>query len=117
MAVHRLRYASDPSWTTPRVFSRDDLGLWCWQSLRASWCPTSRWKIERTIAWLLVYRRLTVRCERHTHLFSALITLAPSLTARSDQRAGHAPDRSLAVSNVYEQFPDAPPKPPHPPPK
>lgn len=33
-----------------------------------------RWKIERTIAWLLGYRRLTVRYERHGHLFTAFLT-------------------------------------------
>jgi IS5 family transposase len=39
-----------------------------------------RWKIERTIAWLFGYRRLTVRYERHSHLFAAFLTLAAALT-------------------------------------
>jgi transposase len=38
-----------------------------------------RWKIERTIAWLFGYRRLTVRYERHGHLFAAFLTLAAAL--------------------------------------
>jgi transposase len=36
--------------------------------------------IERSIAWLFGYRRLTIRYERHAHLFSAFLTLAAVLT-------------------------------------
>jgi transposase len=39
-----------------------------------------RWVIERSIAWLFGYRRLTIRYERHAHLFSAFLTLAAVLT-------------------------------------
>jgi transposase len=39
-----------------------------------------RWKIERTIAWLSGYRRLTIRYERHSHLFAAFLALAAALT-------------------------------------
>jgi transposase len=39
-----------------------------------------RWKIERTIAWLFGYRRLTIRYERHSHLFTAFLTLAATIT-------------------------------------
>jgi transposase len=39
-----------------------------------------RWVIERSIAWLFGYRRLTIRYERHAHLFSAFLTLAATLT-------------------------------------
>jgi hypothetical protein len=39
-----------------------------------------RWKIERTIAWLTGYRRLTIRYERHGPLFSAFLQLAAALT-------------------------------------
>jgi transposase len=39
-----------------------------------------RWKIERTIAWLSGYRRLTIRYERHAHLFTAFLTLGAALT-------------------------------------
>ena len=39
-----------------------------------------RWVIERSIAWLFGYRRLTCRYERHGHLFSAFLTLAATLT-------------------------------------
>lgn len=39
-----------------------------------------RWKIERTIAWLSGYRRLTIRYERHAQLFAAFLTLAAALT-------------------------------------
>lgn len=39
-----------------------------------------RWIIERTIAWLFGYRRLTTRYERHTNLFHGFLTLAAALT-------------------------------------
>jgi transposase len=39
-----------------------------------------RWVIERSIAWLFGYRRLTIRYERHAQLFSAFLTLAATLT-------------------------------------
>ncbi len=39
-----------------------------------------RWKIERTPAWLLGYRRLTIRYERHSHLFNAFLVLAAAIT-------------------------------------
>jgi hypothetical protein len=39
-----------------------------------------RWVIERSIAWLFGYRRLTIRYERHAHLFCAFLTLAAVLT-------------------------------------
>lgn len=39
-----------------------------------------RWKIERTLAWIFGYRRLTVRYERHSHLFTAFLTLAAAIT-------------------------------------
>ncbi|MGL5830025.1 MAG: IS5 family transposase [Angustibacter sp.] len=38
-----------------------------------------RWKIERTIAWLGGYRRLTTRYERHGHPFGAFLSLAAAL--------------------------------------
>jgi transposase len=39
-----------------------------------------RWKIERTIAWLTGYRRLTIRYERHAGLLGAFLSLAAALT-------------------------------------
>jgi transposase len=39
-----------------------------------------RWKIERTIAWLGGYRRLTVRYERNGHNFLGFVALAAALT-------------------------------------
>jgi transposase len=39
-----------------------------------------RWVIERRIAWLFGYRRLTIRYERHAHLFCAFLTRAAVLT-------------------------------------
>jgi transposase len=39
-----------------------------------------RWKVERTIAWLTGYRRLTIRHERHATLFAAFLSLAAALT-------------------------------------
>ena len=39
-----------------------------------------RWVIERSIAWLFGFRRLTIRYERHANHFSAFLTLAATLT-------------------------------------
>ncbi|WP_222869798.1 hypothetical protein [Actinomadura decatromicini] len=39
-----------------------------------------RWKIERTLAWLFNPRCLTIRYERHGHLFAAFLQLAAALT-------------------------------------
>jgi IS5 family transposase len=40
-----------------------------------------RWVIERSIAWLFSYHRLTIRYERHANHFSAFLTLAATLTS------------------------------------
>jgi transposase len=39
-----------------------------------------RWVIERTIAWLFGYRRLSIRYERKANHFAAFLTLAATLT-------------------------------------
>ena len=39
-----------------------------------------RWVIERTIAWLFSYRRLTIRYDHHANHFCAFLTLAAALT-------------------------------------
>lgn len=39
-----------------------------------------RWVIERTIAWLFNYRRLSIRYERKANHFAAFLTLAATLT-------------------------------------
>ncbi|RZL70462.1 MAG: transposase [Rhodococcus sp. (in: high G+C Gram-positive bacteria)] len=39
-----------------------------------------RWKIERTIAWLTGYRRLTIRYKRHGEHFAGFLHLAAALT-------------------------------------
>lgn len=39
-----------------------------------------RWKIERSIAWLFGYRRLTIRYERKCSHFLAFLGLAAALT-------------------------------------
>ncbi|WP_372464533.1 transposase, partial [Rhodococcus rhodochrous] len=39
-----------------------------------------RWKIERTLAWLSGYRRLTIRYERHGEHFASFLQLAAALT-------------------------------------
>ena len=39
-----------------------------------------RWVIERSLAWLTGYRRLTLRYERAARLFTAFLTLAATLT-------------------------------------
>jgi transposase len=40
-----------------------------------------RWVIERTIAWLTGYRRLTIRYERKANHFLAFLTLAATITS------------------------------------
>ncbi|UTT48493.1 IS5 family transposase [Rhodococcus gordoniae] len=39
-----------------------------------------RWKIERTLAWLTGYRRLTIRYERHAEHFAGFLQLAAAIT-------------------------------------
>jgi transposase len=39
-----------------------------------------RWKIERTIAWLTGYRRLTIRYERISRYYTGFVTLAAAIT-------------------------------------
>ena len=39
-----------------------------------------RWVVERSLAWLTGYRRLTLRYERCARLFTAFLTLAAALT-------------------------------------
>ena len=39
-----------------------------------------RWVVERSLAWLTGYRRLTIRYERSARLFTAFLTLAAALT-------------------------------------
>lgn len=39
-----------------------------------------RWVIERSIAWLFGYRRLTIRYDRYPNHFCAFLTLAATLT-------------------------------------
>ncbi len=39
-----------------------------------------RWVIERTLAWLTGYRRLTLWYERHASHFLAFLTLAATIT-------------------------------------
>jgi len=38
-----------------------------------------RWKVERSLAWLLADRRLRVRCERRAELLQAFLCLACAL--------------------------------------
>ncbi len=40
-----------------------------------------RWVIERSIAWLFGYRRLTIRYERKANHFCGFLTLAAALTS------------------------------------
>jgi transposase len=39
-----------------------------------------RWVVERSLAWLTSYRRLTLQNERSARLFTAFLTLAATLT-------------------------------------
>ena len=48
------------------------------------WSPTpgwaaTPWKVERSLAWLLANRRLTVRYERRADLLTAFLQLACAL--------------------------------------
>ena len=45
-----------------------------------------RWVIERTMAWLTGYRRLTLRYERKAHHFLAFLTLGAALTCWKNLR-------------------------------
>ncbi|GLZ08165.1 hypothetical protein Acsp03_56310 [Actinomadura sp. NBRC 104412] len=56
-----------PRIARPGIESGERLGRHCWV-------------IERTLAWLLGYRRLTIRYERHGHLFTAFLALAATIT-------------------------------------
>ena len=38
-----------------------------------------RWKIERSLSWVMGYRRLTVRYERSARRFAAFLSLAASI--------------------------------------
>jgi transposase len=40
---------------------------------------SDRWKVERSLAWLLANRRLTVRYERRADILTALLQLACAL--------------------------------------
>jgi IS5 family transposase len=52
-----------------------------------------RWKVERSLAWLLANRRLTVRYERRADILTAFLHLACVLTCagRLQPRAAHQP--------------------------
>jgi transposase len=41
-----------------------------------------RWKVERSLAWLLANRRLTVRYERRADILAAFLHLACAICAR-----------------------------------
>jgi transposase len=45
-----------------------------------------RWKVERSLAWLLANRRLTVRYERHADILTAFLHLACALTCAGKLR-------------------------------
>ena len=67
-----------------------------YEHLRAWWCARRRsrrgvetserlgwhrWVVERWLAWLIGYHRLTLRYERSARLFTAFLTLAAMLPA------------------------------------
>ena len=80
--------------TTPlgRAADRPDLVLQPWDLLRivpriarkgiesSEKLGRHRWAIERTMAWLFGYRRLTIRYERKAKHFCGFLTLAAALT-------------------------------------
>jgi len=47
-----------------------------WQDGRKLRRYRRRWLIERTIGWLLSFKRLTVRCERRLDLYQAFVYVA-----------------------------------------
>jgi hypothetical protein len=44
-----------------------------------TWLGRHRWKVERSLAWLLANRRLTVRYERRADILTAFLHLACAL--------------------------------------
>ena len=47
-----------------------------------------RWKVERTLAWLSCYRRLTVRYERRADVHEAFLELGRALICLNRSRRG-----------------------------
>jgi len=56
-----------------------------------------RWKIERTISWLLNYRRRVTRYEIHVHLFLGFAQLAALLTIFNRLQKPALPNVALAT--------------------
>ncbi len=80
----RCRVACRRRGVTPRIARR---GLESSERL-----GQHRWVVERTLAWLARYRRLTVRYERLAELHRAFVTLACALICWSRlQRGGSLP--------------------------
>jgi transposase len=61
-------------------------------SHRTAWHPGQprlgrhRWKVERTLAWMARFRRLTIRYERREDIHLAFTTLAAALICLSQVR-------------------------------
>ncbi|QTJ67430.1 transposase [Rhodococcus sp. ZPP] len=57
-----------------------------------------RWKIERTIAWLTGYRRLTIRYERHGDHFVGFLHLAAAQPLQDGPHMGQGLSRATSCA-------------------
>jgi hypothetical protein len=58
-----------------------------------------RWKVERSLAWLVANRRLTVRHERRTDILMTFLHLGcPLICGRNATRAANDVDHSEAAA-------------------
>jgi transposase len=57
-----------------------------------------RWVIERSIAWLFGYHRLTTRYDRYANHFCAFLTLAATLTSAPEPSVVPSPGRQPAAT-------------------
>jgi transposase len=72
----RLRLPNLPAAATASRHHPADRPAWGGSSQRLG---RHRWKVERSLAWLLANRRLTVRYERRADILSAFLDLACAL--------------------------------------
>jgi IS5 family transposase len=64
-----------------------------------------RWKVERSLAWLLVNRRLTIRYERRADILTAFLHLACALLcARKLQPCGAGPSSTFPAGRASRQL-------------
>ena len=62
--------------TSPTTMSPFTIGM---SDARSEHLGAHRWVMERTLAWLSRFRRLTIRYERRANIHQAFLTLACAL--------------------------------------